>query len=350
MKQTIFKKDSKNKLRSLEISTEGATMIQISGLLDGRKVEHRSDKKGTNIGRSNERSPEEQAEFEAEAKVVEKLRKGYFKTKEEALNNLVVLPMLAKKFEDVEDQIDWENAYAQGKYDGIRLFGRPEGLFSRTNKLVETINHIQAVRSVHSDIIIDGELMAPDLTFQENTRIIKKYREGETELLKHWVYDSVADIEFIERYNRLKVVVEDSKGLVLAPTFKVNSKAEFLKMNTYFLGLGLEGAMLRWGTEGYELNKRSKHLLKYKEFLEMDCLIIDVVPNKSNPLHGTVVCKIDAGTFKCGMKMSHKQREEVLINKHEYIGQTANVTYFELTDKGLLRFPIFKGVYPSFDR
>jgi len=696
MKQILYKKDSLGKLRSLEIIAEGNTMKQISGLLDGKKVEHSSDKKGTNIGRANERSPEQQAIFEANAKIKEKLRTGYFKTKEEALNNEVIKPMLAKKFEDVEDKIDWNNAYAQGKYDGClksnslirtdkgllpivkivneklsckvasynqktkkieykpiinwfdngttytsnfrtilcennekltctlnhevftnngwkkvedlniekdllymdtekhilglilgiflgdgnlyldkraetfsckfsfshsikqkeyldyqiqelemqgnistyesgygsemflfvarnfkhyysfakqlidnktgerktlshtfllkyltkqglafligddgsigfnnnnkytpilhigvyrysdeqieafikyfkikfkitptqildkkcdgyflnfntkdtllllshlqdvipkgveykfffknkyfirkkvseysftkikkllkvkgsrmrkydievkgnhnyfaenilvhncRMFDKPEGKFSRTNKLIETVDHIQTVRSLIPDLITDGELMAPNLTFQENSKITKKYRKGQTEMLRHWVYDSVGKGEFTDRYNVLKQVVNDSQGLILAPTYKVTSKDDFLKMNTYFLKQGLEGAMLRWGEESYELNKRSRHLLKYKEFLEMDCLIVDVVPNKANPLHGTIVCQIAAGSFKCGMKMSHAERELVLINKHEYIGQMANVTYFELTDGGLLRFPIFKGIH-----
>ena len=120
---------------------------------------------------------------------------------------------------------------------------------------------------------------------------------------------------------------------------------EFLKYNEYFLQQGLEGAMLRWGEESYEPNKRSKYLLKYKKFLEMDCLIIDIIPNKSNPLQGTVVCQIAAGNFKCGMKMSHAEREEILINKADYIGKIANVEYFELTDSGLLRFPVYRGLH-----
>lgn len=344
MKQIIYKKDNKGKIRSLEITTEGATMTQTSGLLDGAKIPHSSIKKGTNIGRTNERSPEQQAIFEANAKIKEKLRKGYFKTIQEAKTNAVITPTLAKKFEDVEDKIDWEEAYVQGKYDGIRMFDKPSGKFTRTNKLITTVDHIQTIRTFIPDLITDGELMAPNLTFQENSKIIKKYRPGETELLSHWVYDSVGDGKFIDRYNNLKQIVKDSKGVILAPTFKVINKETFLAYNKYFLERGLEGAILRWGEESYEPNKRSKHLLKYKEFLEMNCLIIDVIPNKSIPTQGTIVCKIAAGSFKCGMKMSHAERELVLINKADYIGQTANVVYFELTDSGLLRFPIFKGL------
>ena len=345
MKQTIYKMDSKGKIRSLEISTDGATMSQKSGLLDGAKVTHISNKHATNVGRANQRLPEEQAVFEANAKIKEKLRKGYFNTIEEAKTVVVINPMLAQKFEKVETKVDWNKAYVQGKYDGIRMFDKPSGQFSRTNKLIETVGHIQTVRSLTPDLITDGELMAPLLTFQENTRIIKKYRPGETELLRHWVYDTVGDGEFIDRYNALKQVVKDSQGLVLAPTYKVTSKEEFLKYNEYFLQQGLEGAMLRWGEESYEPNKRSKYLLKYKKFLEMDCLIIDIIPNKSNPLQGTVVCQIAAGNFKCGMKMSHAEREEILINKADYIGKIANVEYFELTDSGLLRFPVYRGLH-----
>ena len=38
--------------------------------------------------------------------------------------------------------------------------------------------------------------------------------------------------------------------------------------------------------------------------------------------------------------MSHKDREELLANANKYIGQTAEVRFFEWTDDGFPRFPI----------
>ena len=45
----------------------------------------------------------------------------------------------------------------------------------------------------------------------------------------------------------------------------------------------------------------------------------------------------------CGNFIPHEAREEILRNKHMYIGQTAEVRFFEFTDGGLPRFPICYG-------
>ena len=65
---TLYKTDSKNKLRYLTVYTEDADLIQKSGLLDTESpITHRKTCKGKNIGRSNETSPEDQAEKEMES-------------------------------------------------------------------------------------------------------------------------------------------------------------------------------------------------------------------------------------------------------------------------------------------
>ena len=153
------------------------------------------------------------------------------------------------------------------------------------------------------------------------------------------------DMPFIQRYNILKELIAKSQNVSLVPTFKVEDHESFMKLNESFVQAGYEGAILRWGEQGYIESKRTDKLLKYKEFLEMDALIIDVVPNEKDPTQGTIVCQIKAGTFKCGMKMSHDARRQVLVDKDKYIGRIANVVYFELTDSGLLRFPIYKGLH-----
>ena len=56
----------------------------------------------------------EQAELEADSKFKKKQDEGYFMTKEEAMNNLVVLPMLAHNFEKRSHDIEFP-AIAQRK-------------------------------------------------------------------------------------------------------------------------------------------------------------------------------------------------------------------------------------------
>lgn len=74
----LFKTDTKDKLRVLKIYTEGAELIQESGLVDGAKVSHRKTCVGKNIGRSNETTPEAQAISEMNSKATDKRTEGYF--------------------------------------------------------------------------------------------------------------------------------------------------------------------------------------------------------------------------------------------------------------------------------
>ena len=80
----IYKLDSKGKVRVLEVTTNKGNLIQTSGLLDGKKVQHIKLCKPKNIGKVNETTEITQSELESTALIVKKLREGYFKTIEEA--------------------------------------------------------------------------------------------------------------------------------------------------------------------------------------------------------------------------------------------------------------------------
>ena len=96
--------------------------------------------------------------------------------------------------------------------------------------------------------------------------------------------------------------------------------------------------------EGYKVNGRSSNLLKYKKFFDVSLPIIDITPNDATPEHGTVWVEYKGQKTKCGMKLSHADREEILRNKENYIGKIAEIRYFEETDDGLIRFPVYHGI------
>ena len=65
--KTLYKKDSKGKVRQWDVSVSDSTITVSSGLLDGKKTSQVTACKGKNIGKANETSPEEQALLEAQA-------------------------------------------------------------------------------------------------------------------------------------------------------------------------------------------------------------------------------------------------------------------------------------------
>lgn len=76
----IYKKDSKGKIRITHVQADNGVVIQESGLLGGALVKHTSTSKPKNIGKTNSTTPEEQAIFEAKAKIEKKLKEGYFES------------------------------------------------------------------------------------------------------------------------------------------------------------------------------------------------------------------------------------------------------------------------------
>jgi len=133
-------------------------------------------------------------------------------------------------------------------------------------------------------------------------------------------------------------------NIEIVPTYKVNSLDELKGWHKQFLSQGYEGTIVRTDNTHYEFNKRSKSLLKYKDFIDETYEIVDVIPNEADTTQGTVICKINDTTFKCNMKVSIDERREILKNKNEYIGQLAEVRFFEFTDGGIPRFPVYHGI------
>ena len=341
----LYKKDSKDKIRFVEIYPEGDKVVQKHGILDGAVVYNESKCIGKNIGKSNETTPERQAELEAQSKLLKKLDEGYYKTIDEANNETVVLPMLAKDFKEEIHKVVYP-VYVQPKYDGMRCLKQKNILKSRKNKEIDTMPHIMDTFA-HLNEVLDGELYAHGLSFQENMKLIKKYTPNESEKVKYIVYDLVdTSLVFEDRYKLLKSIIEnnESEHIELSPTYIVNNTDELNEIHSKFLSEGYEGTIVRIPYGKYEINKRSSTLLKYKDFKDIACEIIDVIPSEKRPTHGIFVCEHNGVTFGCGMKFPHKFREEVLINKEYYIGKTAEIRFFEYTEDGIPRFPVAVGI------
>jgi DNA ligase-1 len=334
-------------LRFITISTRENLIIQESGIVGSdNPVTNESECIGKNIGKTNETTPQEQAILEAEAKVKKKLEEGYYETPEEAKGGDLVLPMLAKDFKKEEKKVVYP-VCVQPKLDGMRCLKTKEVLVSRKNKPIVSMNHIGEELLEWADTF-DGELYAHGESFQRNMELIKKYRPGESEQVKYHVYDMVLpNAGFMDRYIILKTIIDNGnlQHVELVPTKIVNSKEELLEAHKEYLEQGYEGTMVRWGKEGYQINKRSSCLLKFKDFIDIACEIVDVKPSEKRSDQGSFICKLEDGrTFGCGMRFSHDQKKDILINKDQYIGQVAEIRFFEFSDDGIPRFPVCVGL------
>ena len=345
METTIWKRDTKGNVRYLAIATSDDLLIQTSGIFETTKpIVHSKVCTPKNVGKSNATTGEQQAIKQAQALEVKKLQEGYFATYAEARDNEVILPMLAKSEKGHIHKVDWTNAYVQPKLDGMRCLDIADNKISRKNVAIKTMDHIKVVRPKGHDVIVDGELYAHGYNFQENMRFIKKLGPDTTKVKFH-VYDVVKPgMKFRDRNSLVKAIAANSPNLEYVPTFKVNSIEEVKQYHKIFLADGYEGTMIRWGDDGYKINGRSDQLLKFKDFIDIDCKIISIGPAKNRPTWARPVVEYKGKQFVCSLKMSHADKEEMLLNAHHYIGTTAEVRFFEFSENGIPRFPVCVGI------
>ena len=360
--QTLYKKDTSGKIRYLDVSTIGATLIQTSGVVGTENpITHQKECKGKNLGKKNETSPSVQATKELESLITEKLQEGYFKTIEAAQTEETLFPMLAKDYKKEFKKIDWKsgNTFAQPKLDGMRclITVTPEGvtLKSRDGRFIETMQHISAAFKAVTPGTYDGELYAHGYSFQENMEFVKKWRDGDegSIQIQFHCYDVVHDkLSFKERLLVRDINLAGVEHVVFVETIKINSEDELIKAHSKYVAEQYEGTIVRHGLAPYKINGRSSNLLKYKDFQDIALPILDVIPCRQRTEWGDPVFYWEGAKghrhgdniIGAGVKMSHATRIDMLKNKENYIGKTAELRFFEYSDTGVPRFPVMHGI------
>jgi ATP-dependent DNA ligase len=121
--------------------------------------------------------------------------------------------------------------------------------------------------------------------------------------------------------------------------------AEAKMIHDIHLAQGYEGSMLR--TNGFYEQKRSYNLQKFKDFHDTEATITgyEAGKGKRQGTLGKFIMTDDEGIeFGCppGKGYTYKDLKLILDNIHDYIGQRATFTYFQRTQAGSYRHPLFK--------
>ncbi len=262
-----------------EVRQEGehGVIVTRHGKLGGKMQEDRDVVTvGKNAGKKNETTAIEQALSDAENEwSMKQRRKGY--ALDVADSKRGEGPMLAQKFADVEEKIDYATALGQPKFDGFRCLARKESggkIVMVSREFGEfTIPHVaQALTKVMSPgDVFDGELYLHGTPLQRISSWIKRLQPDTAKLSMH-LYDlGLPDAPYRERHKLLREKLGGSKVetcLQLAATKPIVN----VKMLTLFrddcITAGYEGAILRWGDKGYEFGARSDSLVKVKKFVD----------------------------------------------------------------------------------
>lgn len=360
---TLYKRTSAGKVQLWTIEAEGNQYRTIIGQQGGKMTESAwTTCKGKNIGRANETSPEAQAILEAEAAWTKKRGGEYRETLDEIDGDVFRGPMLAHDFSDYESRLNYEDGvFTQPKLDGMRcILSAKLGMVSRNGKAISGAPHIweaaQPLLARNPGLILDGELYSHDLNqdFNHIMHLVRQVTPTEEELeesrnvIQYWVYDRIdGNSRFAERSGSLwqMLIHEPPPGIVLVPTAKVTNREALDAWYEHYLGMGFEGQMVRLNTP-YE-QKRSRNLLKRKEFKDAEFLIMDVIEGEGSRsgMAGAIKVQLAHGvTCDAGIRGGVAVYRQMWANREALIGQVATVKYFGITPDGKLRFPVVKEI------
>jgi len=320
--------------------------------------------KGKNSGKANATTAIEQAILNAQATANKKIKKGYLTDiptgAEQVTNGLGFLkPMLAQTLEKVKN---WQfPVFCSPKLDGHRLLATVKDkqavLYSRQGKLVQ-LPHIQTELQKLFDnnswngATLDGEIYLHGESLQTISSLVKK-QQPQTEQLKYYLYDTIEPNKpYEQRLSCINGLLSDKHASIcIVDTKELTTNDELDLFHSENLASGFEGTMLRWSDTGYEDGKRSKSLIKKKDFQDAEFTIIAVAQGKTVTRNGNTyelpiyVCETTQGIkFNCVASGTLQEKHQAWLEQDHAIGKQLTVKFFNFTDNNIPFLPVAMGL------
>lgn len=380
-KKTLYGLEKDGTIKVWEITAQdqfdGECILSVQHGQEGGKMQT----KNTIIREGKQkRTVSEQAISEAQGKIKKQIDKGYRETKEE-LKELPLLAMLAGDYHKIGHRIDWANGVdLSDKLDGVRCVAKCPSigvitLESRTGQPY-ILPHItrELMWYMNPGDVLDGEIYLHGYALQEITSAAKRtdpdkevektykaynknpsdetYAEHEEAVriqelrpkLEFIIFDIPSSKAWFERLEELEQFTADRlfghQDKVFALNYdRVFSEEQMKAAHKKCVAHGFEGVMMRNRYGLYESGKRSADLQKYKEFMDAEFEILDVVADKDG-LGVFVVKNIYADNTFTVTLGSHVERAYQLAHKEEFIRKPLTVKFQSLYKGTLIpQFP-----------
>jgi DNA ligase-1 len=224
---------------------------------------------------------------------------------------------------------------------------------SRTGKELFNLGHIEKELKELGlkELVIDGEIFAGNWNDTVAITHSEKNLEGKNkENAKYYVFDAMGLEAWEKRipspYYMRKILLKglffNCKNIIYVAGKDIGSLEEVNEIYRHWLEQGYEGVVLKETLASYPF-KRSKNWLKYKPFYSVDLPIVGYEEGigRNKGRLGKFLCDFKGVIIGVGGGYSDKQREAFWINREEMIGNIVEVKYWEITQDGSLRFPVF---------
>ena len=397
--KTLISKDSKGKIRVVEISYEGNdttriyTIYRYTGQFEGKMT--KQPEIIVDRGKAT-RNIHEQVELQFNALVKGYKDKGYIELENEIDNysgeelyqllgesptgsNGVVKPMLAKQADKVTNTKIFEKDWiASRKIDGVRcmIYLGDDGELHTTSRssainydgaMIEILQHPALIKTFKEfpGLIMDGEAYHHGYTLQQLNSIARTQKVAkDLEVLQFYWYD-IVDINtpFVNRLSKMdliaarlkeyggpcvwdpgKVFKMDELRIQRVPQVVVNGWNNMMKLHNEWVSEGWEGLVIRDPSRPYKPNGRTNDMIKIKVYKD-DCF---KVVGKEAGLRGSedmvfIMEMPDGRTFKAKPFGDREQKEEYWNNFEEkYNGHIGECKFFYYSDDGIPLQPAFK--------
>ena len=396
--KTLISKDSKGKIRVVEIFYEGDettriyTIYRYTGQFEGKLTTQ--PKIIVDKGKAT-RNIHEQVELQFNALVKGYKDKGYIELENEIDNynseelyqllgesptgsNGVVKPMLAKQADKVTNTKIFDKEWlASRKIDGLRciiylgddgkLHTSSRGATNYDSAMFEILTHPALIKLFKNNkgLMLDGECYHHGYTLQQINSIARTQKVAkDLEVLQFYWYD-IVDLNnpFKSRLAKMKSIAEELKEygaeigwdpdrifkenelrIQFVPQVEVSGWDNMMKLHNEYVSEGWEGLVIRDPERPYKPNGRTNDMIKIKVYKD-DCFkVID----KEAGLRGSedmvfIMEMPDGRTFKAKPFGDREQKEEYWINfDKKYKGHIGECKFFYYSDDGIPLQPAFK--------
>ena len=396
--KTLVSKDSKGKIRVVEIFYEGNeatriyTIYRYTGQFEGKLTTQ--PKIIVDKGKAT-RNIHEQVELQFNALVKGYKDKGYIELENEIDNynseelyqllgesptgsNGVVKPMLAKQADKVTKTTIFNKIWiASRKIDGLRciiylgddgkLHTSSRGATNYDSAMFEILTHPALIKLFKNNkgLMLDGECYHHGYTLQQINSIARTQKVAkDLEVLQFYWYD-IVDLNnpFKSRLVKMKSIAKELKEygseigwdpdrifkenelrIQFVPQVEVSGWDNMMKLHNEYVSEGWEGLVIRDPERPYKPNGRTNDMIKIKVYKD-DCF---KVVGKEAGLRGSedmvfIMQMPDGRTFKAKPFGDREQKQEYWINFEEkYNGHIGECKFFYYSDDGIPLQPAFK--------
>ena len=333
----LYKPTKTGAIQICDISVSGAVVSTTFGQLDGKLQTSTDTCSPKNVGRSNEKTAEQQAILEAQSKFAKKVKSGY--SQELTSTPTVQLPQKVKTYQDNKHLVSYP-CYATPKYNGLNgtywlLPDKTLKLTSRGGDELPPIPHqeqtILKMMEHFKTTCINGELYISGESLQNITSAVKKPKE----LSKSLVF-----IPF--ELPLVSVPYKDKVALLIKyiPIVYITREEMLEEFYAVTVEAGYEGVVIYNTDSIYQFNQRSSTVLKYKPVADAEYKILSYTTDRNG--HPVFTCEThDGKQFKVKPKGTDEERKQIIINfDSQYKNNYYKIEYEMLSDSGIPLKPV----------